>query len=474
MKEQSYRDEYNEDIDELLVQYENLKLGKTHAFLEEDAFECIIEYFFDHDNFSQASEAADIALDYFPYSAALMIKKADLLLTARKYQEALEILEKAEIYDSSDINLYILKTDAYLAVDQQEKAVHILEEALQKFEGEERIDLLFELADVYDDYEEFDKVFDCLKLIVEEEPTNEEALYKICFWTDFTGRNEESITLHRKIIETHPYSELAWFNLGAACQGLKLYEKAIDAYQYAVTIDEKFDYAYRNIGDAYIRLRKYKEAIESLERVLELSRPEEVIYEALGHCWHRLKNYAQARFNYRKASHMNPDDSKLYYKIALTYINEEQWTSAIKHLESAMRIHKNLPEYNLAMGECQMQLGEYKEAIVYFGNVIRYRSKSVGGWDALICCLFKAEMFEEAADQSLTALKITGNKPLFIFYYSACLFHTGQVKEALLQLEKAMQTAPRLLKKFVELNPAILQNNQVIDIIARFKKGKKL
>jgi hypothetical protein len=48
--------------------------------------------------------------------------------------------------------------------------VELLEAALLQFEGDERIELLFELADVYDDYEEFDKVFDCLKLILEEEP----------------------------------------------------------------------------------------------------------------------------------------------------------------------------------------------------------------------------------------------------------------------------------------------------------------
>jgi hypothetical protein len=54
----------------------------------------------------------------------------------------------------------------------------LLEAALLQFEGEERLDLLFELADVYDDYEEFDKVFDCLKLILAEDPNNEEALYK--------------------------------------------------------------------------------------------------------------------------------------------------------------------------------------------------------------------------------------------------------------------------------------------------------
>ena len=472
MGEHSYRED-REELRELLRQFENLRNGRQHTFLEEDAFERIIEYFDEKDDLAKAMEAADVGVEQFPYSSILMIKKADLLLTARKYWEALEILEKAELFDNSDINIFILKTDAYLALDKQAQAVELLEAALLQFKGDERIELLFELADVYDDYEEFDKVFDCLKLILEDEPSNEEALYKICFWTDFTGRNDESIKLHQHIIDEFPYNELAWFNLGAAYQGLKLYEKSIDAYLYAVTIDEKFDYAYRNMGDAYLRLRKYKNAIEVLEKVLELSRPEDVIYEAIGHCYHKLANYAQARFHYRKASHLNPDDSKLYYKMALTYINEELWESAIKQLESAMRIHRATPEYNLAMGECKTQLKQYKEAIIYFGNVVRSRPKSSAGWEALIRCLFKAGLYQEALEQSLAAINMTEGKNIFVFYYSACLFAVKKVKEGLLQLEKAMEKSPRQVKKLIQLSPSILQNTHVVDVIGRYKKAKK-
>jgi len=472
MSENPYRED-REELDELLKQYQNLKLGRSHAFIEEDAFEKIIDYYDEKDDFNEALQAAETALAQYPSSSHLMIKKADMLLATRKYHQALDILETAELYDSRDINLYILKTDVYLALDQQSKAVELLEAALQLFEGEERVDLLFELADVYDDYEEFEKVFDCLKLILEDDPNNEEALYKICFWTDFTGRNEESIKLHQTIIDEFPYNEIAWFNLAAAFQGLKLYEKAIDAYQYAVAIDEKFDYAYRNMGDAYLRLRKYKDAIEVLQKVLELSRPEDVIYEAIGHCFHRLGNYAQARFHYKKAVHLNPDDSKLFYKIASTYIQEEQWQSAIKQLENAMRIQRNIPEYNLAMGECKMNLGLFKDAIIYFGNVVRTKPRNIAGWEALIRCLLKAEYFDEAAEQSIAALKATELKPVFLFYYSAILFILGKNKEGLLQLETAMSKSPKLLKKFIELNPAVLQNTQVVDIIARYKKVKK-
>lgn len=473
MRDNSF-DEEKDDLRELIKQFQNLKTGRGHSFLEEEAFEKIADYFDDVEDIAQALEAVEMGLEQFPYSSSLHIKKADLFIATRKYLEALDILNHAELLDRNNINLYILKTDAYLALDQQEKAVDLLENALDLFSGEERIEMLFELADVYDDYEEFDKIFDCLKLILEQDPVNEEALYKICFWTDFTGRNEEGIKLHQRIIDDHPYSELAWFNLGAAYQGLKLYEKAIDAYKYAVVIDEKFDYAYRNMGDAYIRLRKFKDAIESLERVLELSRPEDVIYEAIGHCYDKLKNYAQARFYYKKASHLNQEDSKLHYKIACTYINEGQWNTGMKQLQIALQMHRLQPEYNLAMGECKMHLGEYKEAIQYFSNVVSQRPKNISSWEALIRCLYMGEYYEEALDQVAAAIKLTENKPVFGFYLSAIYMAMGKTKEALVQLENAMHRAPRLLKKLVDLNPAILQHQQVVDIVAKYKKNKSI
>lgn len=466
-------DEPTEQMDALLLRYEQLKQGHKPGFFDEESFERIIDHYDDVNDIIAALDAAELGLTYFPYSSILLIKKADLLLATRRYQEALDILERAELFDSNEISLYILKTDAYLALDQPHKAVELLQDALQRFQGEEQVELLFELADVYDDYEDFEKVFDCMAMILEMEPTNEEALYKICFWTDFTGRNEESIRLHQRIIDQHPYNELAWFNLACAYQGLKLHEKAIDAYQYAIAIDEKFDYAYRNMGDAYMRLRKYKEAIEALQRVAELTRPEEVIFEALGHCYEKLGQIAQARFHYRKASHLAPDDSKLHFKIAGTYMAEKQWGTAIRQLEVAMRLHKSQPDFNIAMGTCHQALGQFKEAITYFGVAVRSRPKNVGGWEQLIGCLYDAGYYEEAVVQCRAALVATEGKPVFHFLEANNLFHLLRRKEALLALEKGLELAPKLLKKLLEINPALLQYPAVVDLVARYKKQRR-
>ena len=179
-------------------------------------------------------------------------------------------------------------------------------------------------------------------------------------------------------------------------------------------------------------------------------------------------------FNYKKAVHLNQGDSQLHYKIACSYMNEANWNSAIKSLEIALRLHRLQPEYNLAMGQCFMEIGKLDDAITYFGNVVRVRPKNINGWLELLKCLYKADLLDDALEYAGFAFEQTDGKAVFIFYKSAILFAMGKSKEATLQLEHGMAKNPKLVKKLIELNPAILQNQQVVDIIARFKKKKSI
>jgi len=65
-------------------------------------------------------------------------------------------------------------------------------------------------------------------------------------------------------------------------------------------------------------------------------------------------------------------------------------------------------------------------------------------------------------------------KPLFLFYKTAVLFGLGKTKEAILQLERAMELAPKMLKKLVELHPPLLQHQQVVDVLARYKRNRSI
>jgi len=80
---------------EALKQYQDLRNGRRHSFLEEEAFERIIDYFDDTEDIPQAIEAVELGIEQYPYSSALLIKKADLMIATRRYYEALAILEQA-------------------------------------------------------------------------------------------------------------------------------------------------------------------------------------------------------------------------------------------------------------------------------------------------------------------------------------------------------------------------------------------
>ncbi|MBD0294534.1 MAG: hypothetical protein ICV84_04915, partial [Flavisolibacter sp.] len=84
--------QYDKDsLGELLKHYDNLRNGRKAMFLEEEAFEKIIDYFDDQEELSKALEAAEMGTDYFPFSATLLLRKADLLLATRRYHEALSV-----------------------------------------------------------------------------------------------------------------------------------------------------------------------------------------------------------------------------------------------------------------------------------------------------------------------------------------------------------------------------------------------
>lgn len=469
-EDDDYLDDEAGSIEELLRQYEAVKRGEAANIMDEEAFEQVIEYFSQNSQEEQALLACDIARTYYPFSGNILLLKAEILTQSQKYGQALKTLDEMEQYEQHNLDAVLLRSDILLGQVKYDQAAAWLEREAAHFEGKDQIELLLELSDVYDECEEFDAVFDTLKRIIKIDYRNEEALQKMCFWADFTGKLEESVKLHTAITDEDPYNALAWFNLGAALQGLKLYEKAIDAYEFCVAIDEKFEFAYRNMADAYMRLKWYEKALEVLEKHIEIARPEDVIFEAMGYCYEKQKNFRQARRCYRQASQLSPQDDGIFYKIGETYAREQQWEKAVKAYSVALHLNKENASYCMAIGNCLMEMNVQNEALVCYLNAVRLKPGNKTTWVALIKGLYIAGYYEEALTQLSVARDHCGDKPDFHYYHAAILIEMGKIKEAMLTLEKGLREAPTRSKIFTDLNPEYLRRTAVAELIGKYKK----
>ncbi|MEI8278543.1 MAG: hypothetical protein WCG87_02200 [Bacteroidota bacterium] len=470
MFDDDFFDEESGSIDELLQRYEKVKAGESISIMGEEEFERVVEYYFQNSNEEQALLACDIARTYYPFSGSILLLKAEILTQAQKFGQALKALDEMEQYEQNNLDAVLLRSDILLGQFKYDQAALLLEQKISEFEGKDKVEILLELSDVYDESEEFDAVFDTLKRVIKIDKRNEEALQKICFWAEFTNRLEESVVLHTELVDRDPYNTLAWFNLGAAFQGLKLYEKAIDSYEYCVAIDEKFEFAYRNMADAYMRMKWYEKALEVLEKHLEISKPEDVIFEAMGFCWEKKKNFPRARFYYRQASQLSPQDDSIFYKIGETYAREKQWEKAVKSYSVALHLNKDNAAYCMAIGNCLMEMDVKSEALVCYLNAVRLKPGNKSTWVALIKGLYIAKYYDEALTQLDVAREHCGDKPDFRYFHAGIMFEQGKTKEGLLQLEKALKDAPARSRIFTDLNAEYLIRSDIAELIGKYKK----
>ncbi len=89
---------------------------------------------------------------------------------------------------------------------------------------------------------------------------------------------------------------------------------------------------------------------------------------------------------------------------------------------------------------------------------------------ALIRGLFIAGYYEDAMTQISIARDHCGDKPDFDYYSAAVLIEQGKIKEAMLQLEAGLRTAPTRVKIFTELSPEYLRRASVAELIGKYKK----
>src|ERR1700761_955957 len=114
-----YYDDFNDDeqgpMDETLRRYEEVKKGESASILDEEEFERVIEYYFQNSNEEQALLACEIAQTYYPFSASMLLLKAEILTQSQKYGQALKALDEMEQYDNNNIDAVLLRSDILLA-----------------------------------------------------------------------------------------------------------------------------------------------------------------------------------------------------------------------------------------------------------------------------------------------------------------------------------------------------------------------
>lgn len=457
-------------IKELVLQYEQALKNGESIFFEEQDLDDVILYFLNELDYEKAMDLADEGIDRFKYSATFYNHKAEILKEISQYDEALEVLEQAEIFSPNEMSILLNRVDIYAVLDRFEEAVALLEKALDQVVGVEKAELYLEIADIYEDWEKYYEVIETLKASLAIDPENEEALSRMWFSVELTEKYEESVLFHKQLIERVPYCYLAWNNLGHAYKGLKLYEKSIEAFQFVMAINETYESAYIDCADVYYKNKEYQKAIDLYTEVLDFTSLKKEVYYSIGKCYDSLKNYSKSREYYKEALIIDPYFARAFFKIGKAYLNSDLAKNAIPQLEKAFKLDSKNFEYQINLAEAYLLTDKHQKALDIYETVLQNNESNKQIHLNLITILYELGNVQEALTHINTILEKFDEVSDLLYIKVAFLYEIDERDQALLVLQDALEYSYDMHPFLYKLLPEIKHDKEITDIIKSFSK----
>ena len=258
----------NEDHNFSLSKFESMLKTNDVLFFDSNEFEGIIFHYLETGKFALAKKAVKLGLEQHPDASVLKLFKVEILIFENKLTEADLLLNELHELEPSNDEIYIQKANIFSKQDNHEMAINTLETALEFTADEAEIYSLMAMEYMFlEDYENAKLNFmRCLEL----ENDDYAALYNIIYCFDFLEQRREAIDYLNLFLDKHPYSEVAWHQVGKQYFDLKEYDKALAAFDFAIISDDYFVGAYMEKGKVLEKMGRLKEAIENYHITLEL------------------------------------------------------------------------------------------------------------------------------------------------------------------------------------------------------------
>lgn len=368
----------NDDEDLSIQKFELMLKSNAIGFFDSSEFEEIIEYYLEEGKMALARKAIDLGISQHPASTNLRLYKAEMYIFDNQFDKAVHFLNELFEIEPQNAEIYIQKANIFSKTERHDKAIQLLERAL---------DLTLDQADVYnllgmeylfiEDYMNAKVNFmKCLEL--DEEDYS--ALYNVIYCFDFLQEHEQAIDFLNLYLDKNPYCEVGWHQLGKQYFDLKMYEKSLAAFDFAIISDDRFIGAYLEKGKVLEKLGRYHEAIENYQITLQLDDPTSFAYLRLGKCFEKIGDLDGAIQYFKESVKEDPLLDKGWLAIVNFYLKKLDYQKALHHLSKAIETDEENALYWIKYATINKKLNFIEEAVIGYRKAVELGNYELSTW----------------------------------------------------------------------------------------------
>ena len=452
-----------------LSKFESMLKTNNVYFFDSVEFEEIIQYYLDNGKHSLAKKAVKLGLEQHPSSVILKLLKVELLVFEDKLQKASTIISELEAVEPNNEDLLIQKATIYSKNNKHLEAINTFKLVLPN--TDEKVDVWSMIGMEYlylDDFENARLNFaNCIDVDYEDYS----SLYNVMYCFDMENNHEDAIVFLNKYIDSNPYCEVAWHQLGRQYFVLKRFKKALRAFDFSVLIDESFVGGYLEKAKTLEELERYEEAIENYLITLELDDATAFVYVRTGECYQILGDLETAVKYYKKAVNEDPLLDKGWLLLTNLYQEDEQYQKAIHYLSKAIQIDEDNSVYWRKYAEINLKLNFYEEAVKAFRKCLELEDNSIEVFVGLADVLLFLGEFDAALKIMVKAKNTYKESAEIEFRLCGLFMLASEEKYCLLHLKKGLAIDAEYREIVKELYPTVFENEQVQKVISNYLKA---
>lgn len=454
------------DPDLLLAvgRFEEMVKNKGHYFFESDELEEIFDYYYHQGHIEQAAQVVEFGILQNPYSALFYVKRAQISMAHGRFEEALGHLNQAEIFEPTNYELYLIRGSIYDLTGNPKEAVKHLKTA----EGyaEDQVEVVYNaLAGVFINWKKYNSAIYYLQLVLNLIPDHTEALYDICFCYHQLEDIDAGVVFFKDYIEKEPFSDVAWYNLATLFNKSELYEKALEAFDYALLINDKNSLAWFNKANTFINMEQYVEALDCMYRAHDAEPENPVLRCGVGVCHEKMGRIPEARSWYTKALETDPILSDAWYGLGICDELEAKYDDSVMHIRKALEFMPDSEEYWCSLGEVYAKMGNSEAAIEAYQHALDIDE---GYYEARIdMAVSELALGNTQKAFSLIDKGMALHKGESDFHYRLAAFHYrfNLIQEALVQFQQGLTLDFEEHATFFDIVPDALADVRFVALI---------
>lgn len=269
------------------------------------------------------------------------------------------------------------------------------------------------------------------------------------------GRLRDAASALEKAASLSPGDKEIWYPLARIYEGLKEYQKAVEAYRTVASLEgetprglearEKMrSVAIRLHFDSGRRLLEkgvYEEALKEIQAVLEISPEDPVALFNLGVLYDRLNRQEEAEPPLRKAIELAPDYVQAHLQLGLVLEKMRKFEEARGMYQKVLEIQKEGREARIAGSRIEIM----KEQEALFGHIQRAID------------LVEEKEYEGARKEIEAVVALNPRNYIGYFYLGIIMDRMGILDEARVAFKKAIEINPRYARAYLALGDILFK-----------------